>query len=451
MRYAFIIVFCVLSKITMAQPTVALTEVKSGLTIPLQVTHAGDGTNRIFVLQKGGSILTFDKNFNFLDTFLVVTGLGTANEQGLLSMAFHPNYRTNGYFYIRATQATTNAILINRYTVSSTNANKANPSSMLSIFNIPHANTNHNGGEMHFGKDGYLYISNGDAGGSGDPNNDGQSNTSLLAKMLRIDVDNPSGGNNYGIPSTNPITNSPIFCKGLRNPFRWSFDRFNGDLYLGDVGQNNQEELDYLPANEISNANFGWDCMEGNIPYTPGGCPAPTNYKAPVFWYTINGTNGRSIIGGVIYRGYQYPDLKGWYFTIDYYNAILRKFDRRVSTNAWTPVTQTLAFNNITDFGESEDGEVYIPTAAGRVYKLTHSNAKTMHTFTGSGNWSLGSNWKSGTPPSSTIGSNEVIVIKPYFGGFCNLDGPQTVGIGADIFVEPGADFRINSNLTVKD
>jgi glucose/arabinose dehydrogenase len=431
-------------------PTVGFTPVITGLAEPMHITNAGDGKNRLFVALKAGIIKVYSPTYADLGNFLDITGIPATGEQGLLSVAFHPNYRVNGYFYVMYT-ATGNASVANfttvdRYTVSSTNENLANPSSKLNILSIPHTYTNHNGGEMHFGKDGFLYITTGDGGSSNDPEENSQNPASYLGKMLRINVDATSGGNNYSVPAGNS-SGTPVFALGLRNPFRWSFDRANYDLYLGDVGQNAREELDYLPFNSLNGANFGWDCFEATNSFEPAGCAGLT-FTPPVYSYPI-GTE-RSIVGGQVYRGYKYPDLKGWYLCIDFYNNRLKKFDR--NTNSWNLVNQTNFISNISDFGESEDGELFVAQFSdvdGAIYQVTGPTTKTVYTFTGSGDWMTASNWKEGVVPPNPLPNGAVIVIKPYNGGACTLSTNRQVSTGGDFFVEPGKNFTVNSVLRI--
>jgi glucose/arabinose dehydrogenase len=427
---------------------VALTSVITGLSSPMQVTHAGDNSHRLFVVEKGGVIKGYDSTFVFIDTLLRITGLNTSGEQGLLSLAFHPQFRDSGYFYIYYTapgsSSSVNVLTLDRYKISSANPNRALVSSRLNILSISHPATNHNGGKINFGKDGYLYLSTGDSGGSGDPQNFAQNTGSLLGKLLRIDINSTSGTNNYLIPPNNPFGNQ-IYALGLRNPFRWTFDRYNGDLYLGDVGQGAQEEINYTPRDSIAGVNFGWRCYEGQAGYNTSGCAGQASYKSPKHSYIINSANGRSIIGGIRYRGYQYPELKDWYFAIDYFTSNLLIFDR--SSNNWTPTLQNVGQSNLCDFSEGEDGEVYICKNSNTVYQLTHANARPVYVFSGSGSWSNTSNWKRYSKPPDTLNSGFDIVIKPYNGGVCTLNAPQVIKSGSKLLIEPGSKLVLNASL----
>ncbi len=430
------------------QPNVVLSPViTANLNSPMHISHAGDGSHRLFICEKAGLIKVYNKSYTLIDTFITMSGLGTGGEEGLLSLCFHPNYITNGHCYVNYVNAANGNIEIARYTRSSTNANELDPTSKLLIISIPHPNTNHNGGEMHFGKDGYLYLSIGDGGGAGDPSNYAQNTGVLLGKILRLNVDATSGTNNYSIPSGNPFSNE-VFVYGLRNPFRWSFDRYTGDMYIGDVGQSAKEEIDYLKSGNIAGKNLGWRCYEGNSAYITTGCSSISNYTFPVHDYVYSSTS-KSIIGGVLYRGYKYPDLKRYYVASDYYSTSkkLMKYDS-LTTN-WVVTNQAGGQSSISDYGESEDGELYAVKYTGTVYQLTHTNSKTVYTFSGSGDWMTATNWKDGAVPPNPLPAGSVIVIKPLFGGNCILNANRTLSIGADLFVEAGAEFVVNSYLKI--
>jgi glucose/arabinose dehydrogenase len=435
------LIFKLLPIILFSQPDVALTSVITGLSNPMQTANAGDNTHRIFVVEKGGTIKVFDRNYVFLDTLLRITGIRTSGEQGLLSLAFHPNFRENGYFYIYYTANDpnngSNQLVVDRYTISVNNQNRANVSSKLTFLNIYHPATNHNGGKINFGKDGFLYISTGDSGGGGDPGNVAQNTSSLLGKMLRLNVDLASMGKNYSLPSGNPYNNE-IFALGLRNPFRWNFDRYSGDAYIGDVGQNAREEVSYIPSNQFLGANFGWRCYEGKIDHITTGCGNISQYIAPPYDYQIGSEFGRSVIGGIVYRGYQYPSMKNWYFFIDYYKANMLMVNR--NTNNWTTSVKNVGVSNISDFSEREDGEVLVcSNSAGRVYQLTVGSTpmpKTVYVFSGNGSWNNAANWKNGLIPPNPLPSGHDIVIKPYKGGICNINVHQIIPAGSEMIIE---------------
>jgi len=435
---------------TEAQDTTVIfsTVININLSSPIQITHAGDGSNRVFVAEKGGRIKVFNKNYMLNDTLITLSNMGTANEQGLLSFTFHPNFKNNSYFYVFHTQKNTYSLIVDRYTISNTDPDKANVASRLPILNILHpGNTNHNGGEMHFGKDGYLYISTGDGGGNNDPQDNGQDSLSLLGKILRIDVNSTSGLNNYIIPTGNPNPSSPVYCYGLRNPFRWSFDRYTGDMYIGDVGQSAREEINFRAADSISGSNFGWDCFEGSLLHaTAAPCLPFSNYVPPIYEYPTVSDN-RSVVGGNVYRGYAYPDLKGWYFAADFFSINLRKIIK-IGT-LWNVVNQQMPDTHfeMVDFGETEDGELHmVDLSSNVIYLMTTANPKTVYTFTGNGDWMVATNWKADILPPDPLPSGSVIVIKPYNNGTCQLNQDRTVSPGADFFVEPGSHFLLGGS-----
>jgi glucose/arabinose dehydrogenase len=223
-----------------AQPALSLTPViTTGLSSPIQFVHAGDGSNRIFIVQQGATIKVYDASFNYLSDFLTVSNVTVGGERGLLSMAFHPAYASNGFSYVYYTN-TAGDLELARYHVSS-DANVADAASKVVLITIPHpTNSNHNGGELHFGADGYLYLSTGDGGGGGDVPNNAQNTAVLLGKMLRFNVNTSNVSPYYTIPAGNPFGNE-IYDLGLRNPFRWSFDRLTKDMWIGDVGQDSFE------------------------------------------------------------------------------------------------------------------------------------------------------------------------------------------------------------------
>lgn len=354
----------------LAQPNLILVNTGiTGLSQPIQFVNAGDGTNRTFIVQKEGVIKVYSPTFSYLGDFLTVSGINTAGEQGLLSMAFHPNYENNGYFFVFYTTNTGN-LQISRYKVSAGNINVADAASKDTVITISHPNnSNHNGGELHFGADGMLYLSTGDGGGGGDVPNNAQNTAILLGKILRLNVSTSENPPYYTIPAGNPYNNE-VYCTGLRNPYRWSFDRMTNDIWIGDVGQDKWEEFSYMQANRIAGTNFGWRCYEGDEAFNTSGCLAASNYTFPVHDYTAAGAT-TSVTGGVVYRGNDFPAMKGWYFGCDFYTNTFYKI-RPDGIGGWSVMTQSLTPNNIVDFGETESGEVYVVSlGGGSVWRLT--------------------------------------------------------------------------------
>ena len=347
-------------------PQISLSAVAGGFTQPVHVTHAGDGSGRIFVVEQGGRVRILVNGVVLPVPFLDLASLNplrlvAGGEQGLLSVAFPPGFAAKGYFYVNYTRAPDGATVVARYRVSAGNANVADPASEEVILTIPQPFANHNGGQLAFGPDGFLYIGMGDGGSGGDPLNNGQSPGTLLAKLLRIDVE--SGTAPYIVPPDNPFVGvagfrPEIWALGMRNPWRFSFDRLTGDLYIGDVGQGNFEEIDFQAAGDLVGRNYGWNIMEGDRCYPPGtvGCNR-TGLALPVFVY--DHSLGCSVTGGHVYRGSAFPSLQGVYLFGDLCST--RIWGIRRNGAAWD--NALLAENTtltITTFGEDESGNVYV-------------------------------------------------------------------------------------------
>jgi glucose/arabinose dehydrogenase len=385
--------------------TVLLTPVVTGLTQPVFVTNAGDGSNRLFIVQQTGQVRIF-KNGSLLSTpFLNVSGLANfthaGSEQGLLGLAFDPHFATNHYFYVTYTIKTGNATFpygekLVRYRTSATNPNVANPASAFLILSYQKKYTNHNGGMLAFGPDGFLYWGTGDGGSGGDPDNNAQNLHVLLGKILRLDVDSaPPAGKTYVIPPSNPFFGSSdpavrqeIWAYGLRNPWRFSFDRSTHDLFIGDVGQNIEEEVDFQPAASGGGENYGWRILEGNRCFNPSsGCTPPAGYSAPVAVYD-HGTNdsvGCAVTGGYIYRGSRSPTLQGVYFYGDYCSGNLWALVRNADST-WSSKLIASTGYNISSFGQDEQGELYLVSYAnGRVFRISEFNLNTAPTFESEG------------------------------------------------------------------
>ncbi len=338
--------------------------VASGLTHPVDITHAGDGSGRLFIVEQPGRVRILQNGTLLPTPFLDITALtDDTGEQGLLGLAFHPDYTSSGYFYVNYTRATDGTTVVARYTVSSTNPNIADPGSALPILTVAQPSANHNGGQLRFGPDDMLYIGLGDGGGGGDPLENAQDPTTLLGSILRIDVD---GATPYANPPDNPYVGTAgrdeAWAIGLRNPWRFSFDRATGDLYIGDVGQALWEEISFQAAGTPGGLNFGWDCMEGNHQYEWDDACAAATLTGPIAEY--GRTEGRSVTGGFVYRGTRYPEMVGRYFYADY-----------VSGNIWSITATPTGFTpprlelqsglNISAFGEGESGELYVADRGG--------------------------------------------------------------------------------------
>lgn len=359
-----------------APPAVQL--VVSGLNLPLYVTQPPADPTRLFVVEQGGTIRVIRDGALLPTAFLDITSLVLfdGGERGLLSMAFHPNYANNGQFFVYYTDRPSGRIQVARYGVTSPDL--ADASSAQPILTIDHAGfANHYGGLLLFGPDGFLYIGTGDGGGTGDPSGNAQNTGSLLGKILRIDV---NGTLPYTVPATNPFVGLPpareeIWAYGLRNAWRFSFDRLTGDLYIADVGQNAREEIDFQAATSVGGENYGWNRMEGSIcyPTTITVCDQ-TGLVLPIFDYVTYSEGTCSITGGYVYRGTRLPLLRGHYFYGDYCSGYVRSF--RYTNGAVTELHDyTLEFGLtppplITSFGEDAAGELYIVARGGDVYRI---------------------------------------------------------------------------------
>ncbi len=370
------------SLILNAQPTIALQQYASGFTAPVGIYNCGD--ERLFVVQRGGQIRIIDGNGSvksrpFLDITLRVRSSGS--EQGLLGLAFHPDYKNNGYFFVNYTAQNNGETRISRFEVSVQDADSAVSVSEVILLTVPQPFSNHNAGDLAFGPDGYLYIPLGDGGSGGDPGNRAQNKINRLGKTLRIDVDTIAG---FKIPPDNPFVNDTttldeIWHIGLRNPWRFSFDRLTGDMWLGDVGQGEREEVNFQPANSTGGENFGWRCYEGNLTYNTSGCGAMSNYTFPVFDYIhINrpGGLGCSVVGGYVYRGCKYPNMFGYYVFADYCSGRFWTIHRDGTNWVSTPKGQLGTSFNISCFGEDRNGELYAGGLSnGIIYKVIDNSA----------------------------------------------------------------------------
>ena len=330
---------------------------------PVEIKNAGD--ERLFVVEKSGKIKILNQNGSVNSTpFLDIEDRVStnANERGLLGLAFHPNYPENPFFFVNYTN-NSGATTISKFSVSA-NQDIANDSETILLeINQPYAN--HNGGCINFGPDGNLYIGMGDGGSGGDPQNYSQNTESLLGKMLRINVN--SGA--YSIPENNPYGDE-IWSVGLRNPWKFSFDSLNGDLWIADVGQNEFEEINMV-QNNPANINYGWRCYEGNEPYNLSGCPDEgLTFPVSTYSHYNSGDFKCSITGGYVYRGNQISGLNGVYFFADYCSGEIGLLSKN-ENDEWD---MSLAFPNINgswvSFGEDINGELYIASINGGVYKI---------------------------------------------------------------------------------
>ena len=342
---------------------------------PVGIHHAGDGSNRIFVVEQQGRIKVFnnDSNVNSSSTFLDIRSIvdqdGGYTEEGLLGLAFHPNYEENGYFYVNYTDYGPKRNVIARYSVDPDNPNEADYFSSEVILEVNQPYNNHNGGQMEFGSDGYLYISFGDGGSGGDPLGNGQDLSTLLSTIIRIDVDNTSNGLNYSIPEDNPFidTNNAkpeIYAYGLRNVWRFSFDPETDLLWAADVGQNAWEEIDII----YPGLNYGWNEMEASHCYPPGSDCNPNNFELPVWEYELYVDGVCSVTGGYVYRGNSIWSLRGKYIYGDWCTGDIWALSSTGDSYLNEDIIRTNI--NITSFGVDEYNELFF-CGNQRIYKLT--------------------------------------------------------------------------------
>jgi glucose/arabinose dehydrogenase len=367
--------FMLLPLLLLAQPKIQLTNFATGFDLPVDIAHCGD--SRIFVVERDGVIWVLDSLGARLDTFLNIDPRvnSNQNEQGLLGLAFHPNYAENGWFFVNYTKNNGGDTRIARFSVKPDNPNEADPNSELTILEQDQPYWNHNGGCMKFGPDGQLYISLGDGGSGGDPQNYGQNKKTFLGKILRINVDNSTVDEPYAIPEDNPFVGNAdyfpeIWSLGWRNPWRFSFDRLTGDMWIADVGQNEWEEVNFEAAG-AGGLNYGWRCYEGTHPYNTNQCQPANAYVMPFFEYPHSGGNGCSVTGGFIYRGTQFPDLYGCYLFADYCSGRWWYTRRNNDGTFTTNVLSTLSGYEYSSFGEDKNGELYVTLlSSGRVQRV---------------------------------------------------------------------------------
>lgn len=388
MRIIIVLAALCLVSVAGAEP-LGLQPVHSGFSGLVFVTHAGDGSGRLFIVEQNGRILISKFGTLLIQPFLDITSNVTCcNERGLLGLAFDPNYASNGRFYVNYTTTISGQLTtrVSRFTTQPPDADRVNTSTEQIIIEYAQPQTNHNAGWMDFGPDGYLYIASGDGGGGDDDDaghgvtGNGQNKNTLLGKMLRLDVS--GNGTGYSIPSTNPFFNVPntraeIWAYGLRNPWRDSFDRLTGDLWIADVGQLDEEEVNFQAASSTGGVNYGWRVMEGTLCHDDSGAGGNVRcfnntLTGPIHTYAHDGRC--SITGGYVYRGEKMPHAQGLYFFADYCSH--QVYSLRQSGGAATEVLERTdeldPGLNITSFGEDEAGELYIvsPTSFSRIVDL---------------------------------------------------------------------------------
>ena len=384
---AFILVlFIVFAGTVQAQnSSIKLVLFSQGFSFPLGVENCGD--SRLFIVQKGGQIIIADSNANRITTpFLDIKGrvTSTGDETGLLGLAFDPNYKTNGLFYVNYIDKSGNT-QISQFKVT-VNPNIADSNSEKKVLAIPQPYGNHVGGCIRFGPGGFLYIGMGDGDGAavGDPNNYAQNPSLLLGKFLRI---KPKPNGTYVIPAGNPFVDSvnyrkEIWAIGLRNPWRFSFDSQTGALFIGDVGEGSYEEVDLQVPNSKGGQNYGWRCYEGNHAYNTTGCKPMSAYVAPVYEYTHSGSpiSDCAITGGFVYRGKKYADLAGKYFFTDFCSGVIRTLTfKGVKVDKEEVALNSGIIYALTSFGEDYKHELYVVSSAGgAIYRIVSAAASNV-------------------------------------------------------------------------
>lgn len=360
---------------TPATVQLSLASVASGLSQPVFLA-APAGDSRLFIVERPGRIRIVANGALLPTPFLDMTAKTTTDgERGLLSLAFHPQYAQNGSFFVYYTDSNGD-IAVDRMKVSATNANLADPATTGRVITIAHRDfNNHNGGQLAFGPDGYLYLGTGDGGSGGDPQGNAQNLNSLLGKILRLDVGVVVPGLTYGIPTGNPYAGQAgrrgeIWAAGVRNPWRFSFDRTDGLLYIADVGQDAREEVNVAAATQAG-LNYGWNVMEGTACYNAITCNR-SGLTLPAFDYEqgAGNANGCSITGGFVYRGAAIPELAGTYFYSDYCKGFLKSFTYRNGAAGNNQDWAITSIGNVLSFGQDSQGELYMLAGSGQVYRI---------------------------------------------------------------------------------
>lgn len=350
-------------------PTLSLTQVATGLTNPVGLESARDGSGRLFVPEQAGTIRILQNGTVNAAPFLSIgTLVESGGERGLLGLAFHPNFTANRKFYVNYTRRNAGQLqtVIAEYLVSAANPNQADTATERILLTLDQPFQNHNGGQLAFGPDGFLYIGLGDGGGSGDPQGNAQNPQRLLGKILRIDISATSPGKQYGIPASNPFANGAsgapeVYAYGLRNPWRFSFDAATSRLFVADVGEGAFEEIDIVESGK----NYGWPIMEGMHCFDAQTCNQ-AGLTAPIVEYGHG--EGESVTGGFVYRGSAISGLVGVYVVADFINGRIWTVAQDGAT--WTRTLAISSGRNISSFGQDQNGDLYVVDYGGTILKL---------------------------------------------------------------------------------
>ena len=413
---------------------VQLTQLASGLVNPTGVVNAGDGSGRLFVLLQRGLVLIWDGTKVLPTPFLDIDDrVLCCGERGLLGLAFHPDYANNGELFVDYTDLSGDTVVA-RFRVSDADPDVADPASEEILLMVDQPFPNHNGGQLNFGPDGFLYISMGDGGASGGPENPAQDLSQLLGKLLRIDVD---GGVPYGIPADNPFVDDPtaldeIWAYGLRNPWRHTFDRATGDLFIGDVGASSIEEVDFQPASSPGGENYGWPLMEGSECFNPPTDCNDGTLTLPILEYPHFGGGFKcSVTAGYRYRGSAHPEIDGLLIYGDYCSGEVWA-GAQLQGNLWVAIPAVDSGAAITSFGEDELGELYMVEQGGGFFRVEGIAAPLCEVTMSAGSYGVG----------DTVTIDSLRVANPTGS---DVDATAIVGV----VVPGGSDFKIVLNTSV--
>ena len=437
-----------------AQDTLYLEEIATGLSEPVFVTSPPND-DRLFILEQTGKILIYKDDSVLTEPFLDITSrIIYNNELGLLGLTFHPDYATNGYFYVNYTfpVGNDNFSRLSRFSVLAGTPDAADSLSEDTLLELDQPFNNHNGGMLAFGPDGYLYAGFGDGGGFGDPQDNGQDTLVMFGKILRLDVDN---GSPYGIPADNPFVGNPnkldeIWVLGLRNPWRFSFDRLTGDLYIGDVGQNVREEISFQSASSSGGENYGWRLKEGTACYNPSSnCENGVTLEEPIFDYTHSGFNppNCSVTGGYVYRGSCLPEFAGRYFFGDYCSgriwSIRYANGQVIDTIVHVPSVPSAPFATLASFGEDANGEMYLVYLNGTIFRVVPEGGSSQCSTENCCEGIRGNiDNSSGSPQIDDIDISDLVYIVNY--SFGNPNGPAPV-------CDEEADLNSDNDIDISD